>query len=224
MKLSENTINVLRNFASINNGLWFNSGKVLATVSESKTVLARATLKDEIPKDFGIYELNGFLSVLSLSKDNELDFDDANVIIKAQNGRSKIQYRVTEKKMIHVPPSDSITLPSIDIEFTLSEDDYNTVMQYSKVLISPNIAIVGDGQDLKISCFDISNNAAHVSSLDVAPTDKTFKFVFKTENFKMVPGSYDVSISKQGIAHFKNKNDTIEYWVVAEKEGTKYGE
>ena len=91
MKLSNDTLNVLKNFASINQSIMFKKGKTIKTVSGGKNVLAEATITEEIPADFGVYNLNEFLSVLSLHKeDATLDFDNENVLISGLKGRSKI--------------------------------------------------------------------------------------------------------------------------------------
>ena len=120
MKLSNETLNVLKNFAGINSGLEFKTGNKLSTISSTKTVLAKATLPDNFPQDFCIYDLNQFLSVHSLSKDTELDFESQNVIFKS--GRSKTKYRMTAKNMIVSPPEKELKLPSVDGNFTLKEE------------------------------------------------------------------------------------------------------
>lgn len=111
MKLSKETVDVLKNFASINSGIEFKTGNKIATISSSKTVLAKATLKDDFPQDFCVYDLNQFLSVYFLNKDPEIDFDESNVIFK--NGRSRTTYRKTAKHMIVTPPEKVLTLPVI---------------------------------------------------------------------------------------------------------------
>jgi hypothetical protein len=223
MKLSNETLAVLKNFSTINSGLLFKQGSTISTVSSSKTVLAQAILKDQFPQEFAIYDLPNFLSVLSLGKDTpELDFDDKHVYVKSLGGRSKIKYRVTEKHMIVTPPEKMIVLPSVEISFELSSDDYDWIMRTANVLQSPNVAVVGDGNKLKITSYDTSNDAAHANSIDLGDTDKEFRAVFKTENLKMIPGVYQVDISSKGVAHFKNVKDSIEYWIATEKDATNF--
>ena len=103
MKLSNDTLNVLKNFASINQGIMFKKGKTIKTVSGGKNVLAEATISEEIPTDFGVYDLNNFLSVLSLHKEEPvLEFESNNVLISGLKGRSKIKYRFCAPHMIVV--------------------------------------------------------------------------------------------------------------------------
>jgi len=222
MKLSNETLTVLKNFSTINQGLSFKSGNKLTTVSTSKTVLAEANLKDSFPQDFCVYDLNQFLSVYSLYKDKtELEFDESNVIFR--NGRSKVKYRMTSKEMIVTPPEKSITLPSEDCKFELDAEIYEEILKASSVLSSPHIAIESDGSKIILSTFDASNDAAHTNSIELADVNdgKTYKVVFKTENLKMIPGTYAVTISFKGIGHFKNVKDDIQYWIAFESKESK---
>jgi len=223
MKLSNETLTVLKNFSSINQGIQFKQGTKLTTVSAGKTVLAQANLKDVFPQDFCVYDLNQFLSVHSLHKDSDLSFDDSNVIFKS--GRSSTKYRKTAKEMIVVPPEKEITLPSVDVSFTLSEEDYNNIMKVASVLSSPHIAVESDGDAVQLVAFDAQDNSAHTNSIQVGEGNgKKYKIVFKTENIKMIPGSYAVEISFKGIGHFKNTKDDIQYWIAFEAKETKTGE
>jgi len=224
MKLSNETLTVLKNFSSINQGIQFKTGKKLTTVSPGKTVLAQANLKDEFPQDFCVYDLNQFLSVNGLFKDTaELDFDDSNVIFKS--GRSKISYRMTAKEMIVIPPEKDITLPSVDCEFKLTKEDYDWVMKTASVLSSPHIGVQSDGDKVEIITFDANDNSAHTNSIQVGEGNgKKYKIVFKTENIKLIPGTYDVKVSFKGIGHFQNTTDDIQYWIAFEAKETKTGE
>jgi hypothetical protein len=220
MKLSSQTLNVLKNYASINQGILFKKGNTISTMSAQKNILSEATIPDEIPQNFGIYDLNNFLSVVSLNKDPEIEFDDKNAIIKSLNGRSKIKYRFTDASMIVSPPEKKITLPSVDVAFTLTEEDFAWIQKTSAVLGSPHIAITSDGTEANMVAFDATNDSAHTTSITIdAPKDKSYKMIFKTENLKMIPGSYIVEISSKGIASFKNTKEDIQYWIATEATG-----
>lgn len=220
MKLSNQTLNVLKNYASINQGIVFKKGNTISTMSAQKNILSEATIPDEIPQSFGIYDLNNFLSVVSLNKDPEIEFDEKNAIIKSLNGRSKIKYRFTEASMIVTPPEKKITLPSVDATFTLTEEDFAWIQKTSAVLGSPHIAAVSDGTEVNLVAFDATNDSAHTTSIKIeAQTTGSYKMIFKTENLKMIPGSYIVEISSKGIASFKNTKEDIQYWIATEATG-----
>jgi hypothetical protein len=223
MKLSTDTIGVLKNFANINQGILFKQGKVIKTVSSQKTILAEATIGEEIPVDFGVYDLNNFLSVVSLHKDEpSFEFDDKQVTILGNGGRSKIKYRFCDAKMIVSPPDKEIKMADPEIVFDLKQSDLDWVLRAASVLGSPQVAVESDGQKINLVTFDSSNDSAHTDALEVADGNgDTYKMIFKTENLKMIPGDYEVSISSTGISNFKNKNVKIQYWIATEQ-GSNY--
>jgi hypothetical protein len=220
MKLSTDTLGILKNFGNINSGIYFKQGKTLKTVSSHKNILAQATIPDEIPSDFGIYDLNEFLSVVSLHKDDlSLDFDSKNLVISGRGGRSKIKYRSCEPTMITTPPEKQLQMPNAEIKFDLSAEDFRWILDAANVLGSPQISVESTGENVTINTVDVSNDSAHTESLtlDVAGTGAVYKMVFKTENLtKILSGSYTVSISSKGISHFKNTKTPIEYWITTE--------
>ena len=227
MKLSNETLSVLKNFAGINQGLQFKQGKQLSTISANKTVFATAVLKDEFPQEFCVYDLNQFLSVHShfqgLYKDAEIDFDDVNVIFKS--GRSKTNYRKTAKHMITIPPEKTVSLPSVDVSFVLTEEIYSAVLKSASLLGCPHVSVESDGEKIYITNFNAADDSAHTSSIEVSDGNgNKFKMVFLVDNLKMISGSYDVEISSKGIASFKNKNTELQYWVAIEAKFSKFGD
>lgn len=224
MKLSTDTLNILKNFSTINPGIEFKAGTKLSTVSSNKSVMAQATVTDNFPDTFCVDDLNEFLSVHSLFKDKaELNFDEHNIIF--QNGRSKIKYRKTAKNMIITPPENGVKMPKADVSFTLSAEDLDWILKTSAVLKSPNVSIQSDGDIVEIVTFDTSNDAAHDNSLQVGEGNgNKYKIVFHTESFKMIPGTYNVEISFKGVSQFKNVKDDIIYWIAFEAKHTKIGE
>lgn len=220
MKLTDNTLAVLKNFGSINQGIFLKKGQTVRTVSSQKSILAKATIEEEIPTDFGIYDLNEFLSVVSLHKDDlDLEFDSKNVIISGRKGRSKIKYRFAEPSMITLPPEKELQMPDAEIGFNLSAEDFRWILDTANVLGSPQISVESDGEKIKITTQDLANDAAHTESLELEtnPTGSKYKMIFKTENLsKILMGSYEVKISSKGIAHFKNTKSAIEYWITIE--------
>ena len=225
MKLSNETLTVLKNFSTINEGLEFKQGKKIKTVSASKSVMAEAHIPDEFPETFCVYDLNQFLSVNSTFKNKaELTFTDANIIFK--DGDEKTVYRKCADTMIVKAPDRDITLSSVDVAFTLPEAKYNSLMDSAKILSSPNIAVSSDEDgNVELITFDAQNDAQHEKHIKIDTKISTgkYKIVFNTENFKMIPGSYDVEISFKGVAHFKNTKDDIQYWVAFEAKHTKIG-
>ena len=222
MKLSNETLTVLKNFASINSGLEFKSGNEIATMSPGKTVLAKARLKDSFPEDFCIFDLNQFLSVHSMFKEPDIDFDEYNVLFKS--GKAKTRYRKTAKEMIVTPPDKALSLPSVEVSFKLAEDVYIGILKSANILQSPHIAIESDGDKIYITCFNAKDDSAHTNTIEIADGNgTTFKSVFLTENWKMIPGTYDIEISSRGLASFKNAFQEIDYWIAIEAKESNFG-
>lgn len=219
MKLSTETLTILKNFSTLNQNIEFKKGNKLSTISSGKAVLAEATLKDNFPQDFCVYDLNQFLSVHAMFKDTaEIDFDNANIILNS--GRNQVKYRLAAKEMI-LSPQKGITLPSVDCSFHMTADDYSSIATSSKILSSPHIAFTSDGDKVELVCFDAKNDSEHTNSIRIADGNgKTYRMVFLTENIKMLPGSYDVELSFAGIAHFKHVSGDVEYWVACEEKFT----
>jgi hypothetical protein len=222
MKLSNDTLNILKNFASINSGIVFHQGKTIKTISGNKNILAEATISEEIPVEFGVYDLNNFLTVLSLHKEEPvIDFGDKMAVISGLSGRSKLNYRFCDPTMVVAPPAKPIAMPDAEIAFELSDSDLEWVIRSSSVLSSPNIAVVSDGSKISLQCFDATNDAASTNTLDVTDGNgDRFKMIFKTEALKMIPGSYDVRVSSKGVSHFRNKAKDLQYWITTEAGST----
>lgn len=219
MKLSENTLSVLKNFSTINTGLFFKAGNTLRTVSPFKTVLAEATIDEAVPSDFGVHDLNQVLSILSLHKDApEVNVDGNNLVIRGFGDRSKITYRCCDATMIKTPPEKNITLPTEDVAFLLTEADLDWVLKTAGVLASPNVSVVSTNGKLTLRTLDATDDSAHTETLEVSPhTGTDVNFLFKTENWKMLPGTYAVTISAKGVAHFQNQARKIQYWIALEQ-------
>lgn len=225
MKLSKNTLVILKNFSTINPGIEFKRGQILSTISNQKNILAKCTIEETFPVDFAIYDLSQFLSIVSLDKNEiELEFEDKNIVIYSLNRRSKTYYRGCASSMIEVPPKKEIVIPSKEVEFTLSESDFKWILNSASVLGNPHISIKSIDNSIRILANNIQDDSVHVQELNLeTETEHNFNFVFKTENLsKILLGSYDVEISAKGIAHFTNIGIDLEYFITTEL-GSSFG-
>lgn len=222
MNLSTDTVNILKNFAGINTGIVFNQGNVIKTISGNMNILAQATITENIPVQFGVYDLNNLLTVLTLYKDgSDIEFGEKSATISGMSGRSRVNYRFCDPTMVVAPPEKPIAMPDAEIKFELSQDDLDWILRSAAVLGSPNVAVKSDGSQISVETFDASNDSASTNTLDVAPgTGDSFKMVFKTEALKMIPGSYNVAISSRGVSHFVNKARDLQYWITTEAGST----
>lgn len=218
MKLSENTLEVLKNASSLNTGIYFKSGNTVRSINSGKTVLLEAVIDETIPKDFGVYNLHQLLAIISLHEaPPEITFNNNDLVVRSEDGRSKITYRSCEENMIKVPPEQNIALPSEDVSFLLTESDYKWVMKTAGVLLCPNISVVSSDGKLFLRVFDASDDSSINNWLEIGPhTGTPVDVLFKTDNWKMIPGTYAVSICTQGAAEFVNQARNIKYWLAIE--------
>ena len=219
MKLSDKTLSVLKNFSTINQSILFKQGNRLRTISVMKNILAEATITEELPKDFGIYDLNQFLNGLGLHQNPELDFvNEGHVVIK--EGRMRSKYFFADPNVIITPPEKSIELPSEDVSFELRTEQLDKLLKAAAIYQLPDLAVVGGGGVVKILVRDKKNDTSNDFSIVVGETDKEFSFNFKVENIKILPGTYDVIVSQKLLSRFTSKNHDLLYYIALEPDST----
>ena len=215
MKLSEQTVEVLQNFSTINQSLLFREGRTLRTVSPQKTVLAEVEVGDEFAQDFGIYDLGQFLSALSLVENPELDLGDNGMTISDGNGTS-LNYRYADASMIVTPSEKALTLPDINASFKLSSNVLRDVLQGARVLGLPEIIVKCVDEVVTIEAGDSKNSSMNSYSKKVAIADEDFTHIFKVDNMKMMMLDYNVEISSKGISKFSTEDGRVTYFVATE--------
>ena len=215
MKLSDQTVEVLQNFSTINQSLLFKEGNTLRTVSPQKTVLAEVEVGDEFEQEFGIYDLGQFLSALSLIEDPDLNLGSDGLTISDGNGTA-LDYRYADESMIVTPPEKALTLPDVNATFVLSSANLKAVLQAARVLGLPEIIVKGVDGKIIISAGDSKNSSMNSFSKTVGTTDAEFMHVFKVDNMKMMVLEYNVEISTKGISKFYTSDGRVTYFVATE--------
>ena len=196
MRLSDKTLMLLKNFSTINQSILFKQGNSLRTISVMKNILAEATIEEDIPKDFGVYDLNQFLNALSLHQRPELDFkNDGYTVISEDKARSK--YFFADPNVIVSPPEKEITLPTEDVCFQLSTVQLDKLIKAAAVYQVPDLSVIGKDGSISIVVRDKKNDTSNHFSVTVGETINDFVFNFKVENIKILPGSYNVVVSSK---------------------------
>ena len=218
MKLTSSTISILKNFSTINQNLMVKPGNTLSTMSAMKNIVAQAEVTETFPQEFAIYDLNEFLSALSLFEEPELNFQDQYVTITQEGSRKNLKYWFSDPEVV-TTPSKAIVMPSTEVTFNLSSDTLNEIQKAAAVIGAPDMALV----DGSLMVTDKKNDTANAyeTGLDAKETDADYKFWFKVENLKLMSGSYDVEVSSKNISHFVNSAVGVEYWIALEPE-SKY--
>jgi len=215
MKLSDNTLAILKNFAGINNSILVKQGNKLRTISVAKNILAEAEIQEEFPRDFAIYDLNQFLNGLSLHQDPDLDFQqDSYLSIK--EGKRRVKYFFADPNVIIAPPEKEINLPSKDICFQMDSVTLEKLLKAAAVYQLPDLSAIGEAGVIKLVVRDKKNDTSNEYAIVVGDTDKEFTFNFKVENIKIIPGPYDVVVSSKLLSQFTNSKYNLTYYIALE--------
>jgi len=217
MKLNATTQDILKNFSEINTNILIKPGSELNTISTMKNILAKATINESFDSEFGIYDLNEFLSVVSSLDKPELTLQEKHLTISAEGSRSKVKYFYSDPSVI-VSPTKEVNMPESDVTFTLSESNLAQLRKMAAILSSPDLALIGtkDG-DVVLKVCDKKNDTSNKFDIVVGENaTANYTFYFKVENLKMISGDYDVAVSSKSIAHFTNTKLPIEYWIALE--------
>lgn len=219
MKLSDSTVNILKNFSNINQSLLFKEGKKLRTISVMKNILAEVEVNEDFPKDFGIYDLNQFLNGLSLHQSPELDIENDSYMV-IREGKMRSKYFFADPNVIISPPEKDIILTSEEISFNLNTQQLDKLLKASAVYQLPDLSVVGENGVVKLVVSDRKNDTSNDFSIIVGETENIFSFNFKVENIKILPGSYQVSISKKLLSKFVNSDKNLTYWIALEPDSS----
>ena len=222
MKLSDNTLAVLKNFAGINNSILVKKGTQLRTMSVAKNILAEAEIPEDFPRDVAIYDLNQFLNGLSLHQDPNLDFtEDSHITIK--EGRRRVKYFYADPQVIIAPPDKEINLPTQEVCFQLESTSLEKLVKAAAVYQLPDLSVIGVNGEITMVVRDKKNDTSNEYAVNLGETDSNFEFNFKMENIKIIPGAYDVVISSKLLSEFTNTQYNLKYFIALEPDSTFNG-
>ena len=217
MKLNATTQDILKNFSEINTNILIKEGSELNTISTMRNIFAKATINESFDSEFGIYDLNEFLSVVSSLDKPELTLNEKFMTISTEGSRSKVKYFYWDPSVI-VSPTKEVNMPDSDVTFSLSESNLVQLQKMAAILKAPDLALVGTkGGDVVLKVCDKKNDTSNKFDIVVGENaTASYTFYFKVENLKMISGDYDVAVSSKSISHFKNTKLPIEYWIALE--------
>ena len=222
MKLSDHTVEVLKNFATINQNLVIKEGNELTTMSAMKNIVAKAKVEESFEKEVAIYDLNEFLASISLFTSPILDFNEGFVTIKEENNpKNSLKYFYSDPSVV-TSPNKTITMPSKEVSFKLNGENLNKLKRAAGVIQAPDLVLEKKNTDVFLTVKDKKNDTANTFSIDVdtVADGSDFKFYFKVENLKLMDGDYEVDISSKNISHLASSNKDVEYWVALEPESS----
>ncbi len=213
--ITKPTIEVLKNFCSINKSIVIKPGNQIATLSINKNILAIADVEEQFESQISIYDLGVFLGGLSLFDQPKIDTSDSNyVTVSDQRGKSKTRFFYADPDIITQPPEKEITIPSVDVKFRLEAGVLQQLQRAAMVYQLPDLCLYGDGTEMSLCVTDKKNDTSNSYSVQVGSTDNEFCYCFKVENLKLLAGDYNVTISKQNVALFQGSG--IKYFIALE--------
>jgi hypothetical protein len=224
MKISQDTLSVLKNYSTINSNLIVQPGTTLKTISPTKNIMVEAEVKEDFPVEFGIWDLSKFLATISMFKEPRFDFEDNHVVIYSEGSRAKVRYYYSNLEMLDgqilqiIKGDKRFNMPEAVVDFTLQEKDFIELQKAAAVLAAPDLALRNTNGRLTMNVFDRKDVTGHTYSIDVGEYDgdDSFEFMFKSENLKMISGTYNVKISDKKVSEFQANNESLTYWISLE--------
>lgn len=216
MKISKETLAVLRNFAGINSNLLIKEGSVLSTINAQKNVLADCTIAETFPRDFGIYDTNEFLGVIGLFNDPDLEFKEKFAVIK--EGSSSVKFYAADPSVLTVPPVKKIVFPKADVEFLLTTAQLATIQKTSAVLRAVDVSIIGKDGELSIVVGDLKNPTSNNFSIGMGTMADPVEFTanLKIDNMRLMSQDYKCSISSKKISRWVSADDKMTVFIALE--------
>tara|TARA_B100001029_G_scaffold73450_1_gene59986 strand:- start:764 stop:1423 length:660 start_codon:yes stop_codon:yes gene_type:complete len=213
--LSKPTLEILKNFCSINKSLVINPGNKLSTLSINKNILVYADVEESFDSQLSIYDLGVFLGGLSLFEQPSIDTSRDNyVTVSDTKGRSKTKFFYADPDIITQPPEKEINLPSEDVKFRLESTALQQLQRAASVYQLPDLCLFGDGEKMNLCLTDKKNDTSNTYSIEVGKSDDEFCYCFKVENLKLLLGDYNVTLSKSNVALFQGEG--IKYFIALE--------
>lgn len=215
MKLSENTLNVLKNFSAINSGLVLQKGNVQKTISASKSVLVEAELEDNIPEQFGIYDLNQFLGNVTTLDNPELNFNGNSVLM--DDGNITFNYYSCSPNLIVSPPDKELTLKKVDVDFVLTNAVLSKLLKLAAMNNLTHLSVVGKNGEIRLQMHERANDTSNYASFKLSDyVGDDFNAAFKVDNLKLISDDYVVEIQLGAFAKFTSKSGKIKYFIALE--------
>lgn len=214
MKISHDTLALLKNFAGINTNILVRQGNVLSTVSAGKNILARATVSETFDREFAVYDLNNFLALLSLWQDPEIQFEETGMFLR--DGSSEFEYGYADPSVVTAAPDKTLEIDPF-FSFTLTAADISMVQKAASILSAPTMSIVSKNGKVTLAVSDPSNPRANAYRKELTTTDVgDFDCRLKVENLKVISDDYTVAIGRKKAMHFKHATRDLEYWLAME--------
>jgi len=225
MKMSNTTLEYLKNYSTINSNIIIEPGNTLKTLSPVKNVMSECTISETFEQTIAIWDLNKFLGTISLFDSPKFEFHENHVVISDEGKSAKTKYHYAEPELIQ-SVTQTINMPDPVVDFRLTEGNLNQIMKAASVLQLPDLCVRNESGTLELVALDAKDSSCNTYSVDLGEVDDSapaFDFFFKTENMKMLPGDYDVEITSKLVSKFTSVNNDLSYWIALENNSNYEG-
>ena len=217
--LSKKTLDVLKNFSTINSSIVFRKGSTVRTISNAENILAKFTGEEVFPNDFAIYDLSQFLSGISLFSDPQLEFDNES-FVNIRGGRQSARYYFSDPEItLKSAPEKNVKFPGSDLPFNLTGEDLIALQKASAVYSLPDLTFQSEegSNEIKLILRDKENDTSNTYDLTVSGcATGTYSLDLKIDNIRLLPGDYSVKVSKHLISEWTNTNADLTYYIALE--------
>ena len=190
MILSQNTVEMLKNYSSINSNLVFTQGNTISTISEARNILAK------------------------------MKINESHATISDSVGRTSIKYWFTDVEMLTSPTDTMINkakeINDFEVSFTMDQDTMNKIKRAANTLGHTHMSVTADDGALAFTVFDPESTTSNTFTIQLAGRYETEDF----QNMKILPGDYDVGLSSKLMSKWSHKDKNVNYWIALEKSST----
>lgn len=217
MKISKQTLDILKNFAQINGNILIREGSQLSTISVGKNIFARATVAEEFPIEFAIYDLNSFLGLLTLSDDQEIEFGEKSLTVSKDGGT--FEYFYADTSIIVAPPNKDIKMEP-HFEFNMTSADITMLKKAAAITSATTLSVIADGETATLVIGDPKISSSNSYRKSLGDTELTFDCRLSIDSFKVLIDDYTVSLSKKKFMNLRSVHHEIQYFLALDPEST----
>lgn len=199
--LSPVTLNILRNFAQIDNALSVSPGNVLTIQNGNvNSMQARATVEEHFPVAFAVHDLNQWMSILTLHRGAapEIEFGEQSMQISFSGDQhtdaGQVEYFYSDPLLFKAPPPALPALTNL-FSFEMKQRDIVAVEKTSAVLSSSLLSVIGDGQSVHLTLHQGRDDSSqHSYRKLIGESTDHFHMALKMDLFKLLPQQYRVHL------------------------------
>ena len=221
MKISQTTMDVLKNFAVVQESLLVREPQCIVTMSTAKNIVALFDTEETFP-EFGIWDLQQFLGAISLFDLADTEFDFQKKWVNIRCGTNSIRYTYTNVNHVtnseHIKPSRRYkAFDEFNCHFKLCEGDITKLKKASTIMFgnndATNINIHSDGEKGYVK-LDVGDDImSNTFKTEVEEIEGKCDINIHVGNLVLLRGGYEVDVLDKKLVRFKHETLPLMYFV-----------